>query len=1242
MNRPALRTTESGPPPAHSEPPTHVKKSRRTARQARRSGLLATLLLVAVTALQAATPSAAADEPVEVMPANSLAAFTEVKGDPAPITEIVPISGNPTIDRALRINVTGSPRSGGLDGEYEITLAAPTGTALRAGDALLATFWARSVESESDDGAGYATFVFERNGGNHAKSAVAALKLTSEWQRFEFPFRVVENYAPGEAHVSLWLGYGPQVLELANVSVLDYGQGEPAGFPSVTYAGREAKAPWRADANDRIDQYRKGDLRVNVVDTTGRPVPDAAVNVKMLEHAFNFGSAASAQTLASDSADARTHRAKISTDVNQVTFGNDLKWNYWENEAHRTQYTLPGLDWLRSKDMYVHGHTLVWGSWGLMPPDVRQLADDPAALRARIDGHITDEVSALNGRVDAWDVVNEPYSEHNVTDILGQDEIARWFQLARAADPDAHLFLNEYDILEKNGWTKRKQDYFYNLVSSLLAKGAPIDALGIQGHFTDLQPTPPADLLPILDRFASLGLPIEITEFDIVGRSTTWIDEQLQADYTRDFLTLAFSHPKVDAVSTFGIWEPNIWHPKAAFYRPDWSIKPNGQAWRDLIYRQWWTNAQGTTNASGTYTTRGFLGDYLLTVTVDGVAKQQRVSMPTNAGTTVTVVADGIPSTPRDEIASLIRGGGFEHGTAGWQPLAGAPQASNDAHSGSGAVRIGDAGNGSGVIQDVIDMKPGTSYLLSAWAKSSGTGNQCYVGVRGGASPGQASFQYTLNYREESAYQQQIAAFTPPADTTWTQAFVWQNAEVPGTPTCTVDDVTLTETVGTPPPPPAPPFIGPKLPGNANVLTNGDLEQGSTTGWYCLGPCTLSLASNPTHGGSGALAVTNRGETWAGAARGVTVGNGGRYDASAWIRLKNPGSDTVDVALKVNTSTGSTTFRLGSARVTDTAWTQISASNVPVQFTGSFQSGELWISTRSGSSKADLLIDDASFSARSAPPAGLDLLVNGDAENAANNWYCFSPCAASPVPSPVHSGSGALRITNRTYEWAGPAQGVHRPDAGVALTNGARYKTSAWLRLADGAPDTTALIKLKLWFADGTSTTLPLAEGPITAGQWREVSANDVPVTWTGTLDRAEWWISTTTGASDLYVDDAALQPAGASETAVNPVIPREVCLVRSPGNTKTVYFGYINGNSFGLPVPVGTSNQISPAPGDRGQPVTFLPGPRLRRAPVALPAGRSVTWLLSGQSLTATVATPPCSGPSAGVHPTSPSHQHR
>ena len=121
------------------------------------------------------------------------------------------------------------------------------------------------------------------------------------------------------------------------------------------------------------------------------------------------------------------------------------------------------------------------------------------------------------------------------------------------------------------------------------------------------------ELLKRLDRFAAFGKELEITEFDI-----NTPDEVTQADYTRDFMTAAFSCPQVKAFLLWGFWEGAHWRPNGAMLRRDWSPKPNDQVYEDLVFKKWWTNADGQTDDQGTYTTRGFLGDYDIEVQAGG------------------------------------------------------------------------------------------------------------------------------------------------------------------------------------------------------------------------------------------------------------------------------------------------------------------------------------------------------------------------------------------------------------------------------------------------------------------------------------------------------------------------------------------------------------------------------------------------------------------------------------------------
>jgi endo-1,4-beta-xylanase len=153
----------------------------------------------------------------------------------------------------------------------------------------------------------------------------------------------------------------------------------------------------------------------------------------------------------------------------------------------------------------------------------------------------------------------------------------------------------------------------------------------MESHFGDGLISP-VDLIAIYDRFATLGIPIRITELDIDAT-----DEQLQADYFRDFLTVSFSHPEINGILLWGFWEDQDWRPDAALFRKDWTIKPNGQVWKDLVLGKWWTRADGFSAADGTYSTRGFLGDYEMKVTAGNRSQSIAFSLP-HEGRAVDVV----------------------------------------------------------------------------------------------------------------------------------------------------------------------------------------------------------------------------------------------------------------------------------------------------------------------------------------------------------------------------------------------------------------------------------------------------------------------------------------------------------------------------------------------------------------------------------------------------------------------------
>jgi hypothetical protein len=146
------------------------------------------------------------------------------------------------------------------------------------------------------------------------------------------------------------------------------------------------------------------------------------------------------------------------------------------------------------------------------------------------------------------------------------------------------------------------------MIQLLVDKGAPFDGVGMQGHFgTSL--TSPDELMVLLDRYGKFKKDIAVTEFDVVID-----DEELAGAYVRDFYTVLFSHPAVTTLTMWGFWDTNHWKKNAVMYRGDWSLKPGGQAYRDLVFGKWRTDEKGTTNASGQFKLRGFKGDYEVVV----------------------------------------------------------------------------------------------------------------------------------------------------------------------------------------------------------------------------------------------------------------------------------------------------------------------------------------------------------------------------------------------------------------------------------------------------------------------------------------------------------------------------------------------------------------------------------------------------------------------------------------------------
>lgn len=177
------------------------------------------------------------------------------------------------------------------------------------------------------------------------------------------------------------------------------------------------------------------------------------------------------------------------------------------------------VDFAQAHHMRVRGHNLCWHTqapnWIFHDKDGKLVSKE--VLLNRLKDHINTVVSRYKGKIYAWDVVNEAVSDNNDQlfrnslwyQICGEDFIFKAFEYAHEADPNAVLFYNDYGT-ESPG----KRERIYQLLKKMLDAGIPVNAVGLQAHWSINDPSEDA-IITSIKKFSSLGLKIQITELDI-------------------------------------------------------------------------------------------------------------------------------------------------------------------------------------------------------------------------------------------------------------------------------------------------------------------------------------------------------------------------------------------------------------------------------------------------------------------------------------------------------------------------------------------------------------------------------------------------------------------------------------------------------------------------------------------------------------------------------------------------------
>lgn len=219
----------------------------------------------------------------------------------------------------------------------------------------------------------------------------------------------------------------------------------------------------------------------------------------------------------------------IKKQFNSITAENDMK----SGEVHPSEGVWKWeradkvANFCRQNGIKLRGHCLVWHSqfcnWMFNDKNGKLVKKE--VFYARLRDHIHTVVSRYKDIVYAWDVVNEamsdgggrgfggnepnPYRQSQLYNLCGDEFIAKAFEYAHEADPNAILFYNDY-----NAATPAKRDRIYNMVKKMQDAGVPITGIGMQGHYNIYGPSE-EDVDAALTKYSELVKHIHITELDI-------------------------------------------------------------------------------------------------------------------------------------------------------------------------------------------------------------------------------------------------------------------------------------------------------------------------------------------------------------------------------------------------------------------------------------------------------------------------------------------------------------------------------------------------------------------------------------------------------------------------------------------------------------------------------------------------------------------------------------------------------
>lgn len=278
------------------------------------------------------------------------------------------------------------------------------------------------------------------------------------------------------------------------------------------------------------------------------------------------------------------HADLLKKHFNSITSENDFKWDATEPSEGNFQFTNADqqVSFAQANKIMIRGHNLLWHNqipaWVFTDPNTGAMMQPSDANKAlliqRLQNHIRGVAGHFAGKLYAWDVANEVIDESQPDclrrspwyTIIGPQYLDIAFQTAREVDPNAKLFINDF-----NSTFDPKRTCYFNVVKDLKSRGIPVDGVGHQNH-DNFEFPPVQDFIDTINQFATLGVQQHVTEMDvniysgsasapIANYSDIPLDRHISVAYHyRDYFeALKSLKGKIQSVTLWGLADDDSW-----------------------------------------------------------------------------------------------------------------------------------------------------------------------------------------------------------------------------------------------------------------------------------------------------------------------------------------------------------------------------------------------------------------------------------------------------------------------------------------------------------------------------------------------------------------------------------------------------------------------------------------------------------------------------------------------------------